>query len=181
MPGTSFDSDADFDPQDQAEALDESNLVGGEGDRDYGGSPVGRGSSDMRTFEELPDVLDVTQAIGDRSEDAELALDADEFDEEAFSDGDLDDEDEDAYAAGDTDADIYDDDTENDIVDDFDEDRVSPEEIEGLTVVADADVVTGGEDDFTNFQSKNVGDEDLRRMGYLDDADNPGADPSRRG
>lgn len=180
MPGTSFDSDPGYDEQDQSEVLDESMTVGGEGDRDVGGSPFGRGSSDMRTFEELPDVLDVTQAIGDRSEDAELALDADEFDEDAFGD-ELDDEDEDAYAAGDTDSDIYDGDDENDIVDDFDERAAGSEEIEGLTVVADADLVEGGEDDFTDFQAKNVGDEDLRRMGYLDDADNPGADPSRRG
>lgn len=167
MPGTSFDSDAEYDPQDQAEARDESMTVDGEGD-------------DMRTFEELPDVMDLTQAIGDRSEDAGLALDADEFDEDAFGD-DMDDEDEDAYAAGSADSDIYDDEDANDIVDDFDEDLIAAEEIEGLNEVRDADEATGGEDDFTNFQAKAVGDEDLRRMGYLDDADNPGADPARRG
>jgi hypothetical protein len=167
MPGTSFDSDAEYDPQDQAEARDESMTVDGEGD-------------DMRTFEELPDVMDLTQAIGDRSEDAGLALDADEFDEDAFGD-DMDDEDEDAYAAGSADSDIYDDEDANDIVDDFDEDLIAAEEIEGLDEVRDADEATGGEDDFTNFQAKAVGDEDLRRMGYLDDADNPGADPARRG
>ena len=33
-----------------------------------------------------------------------------------------------------------------------------------------ADLVSGGEDDFTNFQAKAVGDEDLRRMGYTDDS-----------
>lgn len=167
MPGTSFDSGAEYDPQDQAEARDESMTVDGEGD-------------DMRTFEELPDVMDLTQAIGDRSEDAGLALDADEFDEDAFGD-DMDDEDEDAYAAGSADSDIYDDEDANDIVDDFDEDLIAAEEIEGLDEVRDADEATGGEDDFTNFQAKAVGDEDLRRMGYLDDADNPGADPARRG
>lgn len=180
MPGTSFDSDAEFDPQDQAEAHDESNLVGGEGDHGGRVRTFGEGD-DMRTFEELPEVMDMTQAVGDRSEDAEVALDADEFDEDAFGDGDLDDEDEDAYAAGSADSDIYDDESSEDVVDDFDEDRVSAEEIEGLSEVRDADEATGGEDDFTNFQSKNVGDEDLRRMGYLDDADNPGSNPARRG
>lgn len=180
MPGTSFDSGADFDPQDQAETRDESMTVGGEGDHGGRIRTFGEGD-DMRTFEELPDVMDMTQATGDRSEDAEVALDADEFDEEAFGDGDLDDEDEDAYAAGSADSDIYDDESSDDIVDDYDEDRVGSEEIEGLSEVRDADAVSGGEDDFTNFQSKNVGDENLRRMGYIDDADNPGADPSRRG
>ncbi|MDD3838836.1 MAG: hypothetical protein PHG43_13470, partial [Phenylobacterium sp.] len=158
----------EYDPQDQAEARDESMTVDGEGD-------------DMRNFEELPDVMDLTQAIGDRSDDGGLALDADEFDEDAFGDGDMDDEDEDAYAAGSADSDIYDDEDANDIVDDFDEDLIAAEEIEGLNEVRDADEATGGEDDFTNFQAKAVGDEDLRRMGYLDDADNPGADPARRG
>lgn len=180
MPGTSFDSDAEYDPQDQAEARDESMTIGGEGD--HGGEirTFGEGD-DMRTFEELPEVMDMTQALGDRSEDAELALDADEFDEDAFGDGDMDDEDEDAYAAGSADSDIYDDEDANDIVDDYDEDRIAAGEIEGLSEVRDAGEATGGEDDFTNFQSKTVGDDDLRRMGYLDDADNPGADPARRG
>ena len=35
--------------------------------------------------------------------------------------------------------------------------------------VRDADAVSGGEDDFTNFQAKNVSDEDLKRMGYSED------------
>ncbi|HEY9219658.1 MAG TPA: hypothetical protein VIO94_16540 [Phenylobacterium sp.] len=170
MPGTSFDSDANFDPQDQAEALDDTNFSDEEE------------NSELRTFEELPDVLDVTQVAGDRDDDEALALDADEFDEEAFGDEDTEEDNELDYRAKSEDEDdIYDDEDSNDIVDDFDEDAAGDQEIEGLMEVRDAGAVEGGEDDFTNFQAKNVGDEDLRRMGYIDDADNPGADPSRRG
>ena len=64
------------DAQDNAEAFDETTLDG----------QSQRG--EMRTFEELPDLLDVTQADGDRDEDEALALDADEFDPEAVSDND---------------------------------------------------------------------------------------------
>ena len=169
MPGTSIDSDSGYDEQDQAEVLDETHYDEEE-------------RAEMRSFEELPDVLDVTQAVGDRDDEEALALDADEFDEEAFGDEDVEEDHElDYRAAAVDDDDTYEDASENDIVDDFDERGASAEEIEGLTVVQDADLVEGGEDDFTNFQAKTVGDEDLRRMGYLDDADNPGADPSRRG
>jgi hypothetical protein len=169
MPGTSFDSDPGYDEQDQAEVLDETHYDEEE-------------NAQLRTFEELPDVLDVTQAVGDRDDDEALALDADEFDEEAFGDGDVEEDNELDYRASvEGEDDIYDDADENDIVDKFDDDSVSSDEIEGLREVRDADEVTGGEDDFTNFQAKNVGDEDLRRMGYLDDADNPGANPARRG
>ena len=45
------------DPQDSAEALDETNY------------DLSEGVGEMRTFEELPDVLDVTQADGDRDDD----------------------------------------------------------------------------------------------------------------
>ncbi len=44
--------------------------------------------------------------------------------------------------------------------------RSNPISIDGLDEVADAALVSGGEDDFTNFQSKGLSDEDLERMGY---------------
>lgn len=61
------DVDTEWDEQDGAEALDE-DVVGRDGE--------------MRTFEELPDVLDVTQAEGDVDDDDALIaeeLDADEI------------------------------------------------------------------------------------------------------
>src|SRR5207253_2972750 len=75
------------DPQDGAEVLDEDNL------------DLAEERNEMRTFEELPDVLDVTQADGDRDDDEALALDADEFDEDAMNDGDLEEDDELDYRA----------------------------------------------------------------------------------
>lgn len=171
MPGTSYDSydaDSDFDPQDQAETFDESNVVGGEGDVSLSGeSPVTPGE-DMRTFEELPDVEDLTRAIGDSDEDEALALDADEFDEDAIGDADFEDDDELAYSA--TTAEHEDDLDGLGPEDRFNEDRLDARsQIDGLAdEVGDADQVAGGEDDFTNFQSKTLDDDDLERLGYAE-------------
>jgi hypothetical protein len=171
MPGTSFDNDADFDPQDQAEAFDESMTVGGEGSVSLGDDSPLEVGSEMRTFEELPDVLDMMQKVGDRSDDEAVALDADEFTEEAFDEDDLEDDDELNYSA-------VDEDREDELdglgpeagSEGINEDALDmAEEIEGLDIVMDADAVSGGEDDFTNFQSRNVSDEDLKRMGYSED------------
>lgn len=126
------------DDQDGAEAYDEANLD----DRED--------LNEMRTFEELPDLLDLTRADGDQ--------DADEFEEDVFDDDDLEEDDELHYRTAAAD--------EDDDEDAFDEDQVDAESIEGLDQVADADLVSGGEDDFTNFQSKGLNDEDLERMGY---------------
>lgn len=142
MPG--LRDDDGYDDQDGAEAFDEANLDDHEE------------LNEMRTFEELPDLLDVTRADGDRDEDEALALDSDEFDEDAFDDADLEEDDELDYRGAADDRDE----------DEFDEDRVDPDSIDGLDEVADADQVSGGEDDFTNFQAKGLSDEDLLRMGY---------------
>ena len=86
MPGANPDSDPDA--QDQAEVFDEDNY---NTDEQLG---------EMRTFEEAPDVLDVTSARGDRDDDEALALDADEFEAEAFDDQiDLEEDDELHYRA----------------------------------------------------------------------------------
>lgn len=167
-PDVNFESEDDFDPQDTAEALDESMTVGGDGD----GAPTRRLAEidDRRTFEELPEVMDLTQLMGDRDDDEELALDADEFDEDAFDDDDLEDDRELDYRAA-----------SEEREDDIDglggepgttssEDALdlSPDEIEGLDELGDAELVEGGEDDFTDFQARDVSDEDLQRMGYTD-------------
>lgn len=171
MPGGSFDADQDFDEQDQAETFDESNVVGGEGDSALGDESPVSPASDMRTFEELPDVEDLTQAEGDRDDDEALALDADEFDEDAIGDDDFEEDNELDYHAATEER-------EDDLdglgpEDDFNEDRLDTRsEIDGLAEeVADADEAAGGEDDFTNFQSRNVDDDDLKRLGYSEDRD----------
>ena len=135
-----------YDDQDGAEAFDETNL---DDDQDLG---------EMRTFEELPDLLDLTTAEGDRDDDEGLAFDAADFDEAAFDEDAPEDDDELHYRAV-----AVDEDEDSDA---FDEDQIEPDSIDGLEEVADADLVSGGEDDFTNFQSKGLSDEDLERMGY---------------
>jgi hypothetical protein len=163
MPGTRFESDSDFDPQDQAETFDEATISGDD-------SPFAAGE-DMRTFEEMPDVYDVTSRFGDRDRDEGLAFDADEFSDDAFDDDDLEDDNELDYAAVDEE---HEDDLDGlgleagaiDNVEGF-----SSREIEGLDETGDAAQVTGGEDDFTNFQAKGLADDDLKRMGYSEERD----------
>ena len=162
MPGTPFESDADFDPQDRAESFDEANLEGGAADLALGDdSPLGE---DMRTFEELPEVEDLTQAAGDRDDDEALALDADEFDPETIGDGDLEEDNELDYHAADEER-------EDDIdglgpESAFDAGRVGRAEVSGLTEVRDAGEAEGGEDDFTDFQAARLDDDDLDELGY---------------
>jgi hypothetical protein len=169
MPGASFDSDSDFDPQDQAEAFDESMTVGGEGSVGLGDdSPLAVGE-DMRTFEEMPDVYDVTSKAGDRDDDEGLALDADEFDEDAVDDGDFEEDNELEYAA-------VDEDREDELdglgpEDGYNDHKISAQEIDGLEEVRDAGEAEGGEDDFADFQTREVSDEDLIRMGYSEERD----------
>lgn len=158
MPGTGFESDAeDFDSQDQSEAFDEDATIGGDSL-----------ASEMRTFEELPEVEDYTQADGDRDDDEALALDAEEFDPDAIDDGDVEEDHELDYRAATAER-------EDDIDglgpdDSFDEARILKTEIDGLEEVRDAGEAEGGEDDVTDFQSKAVSDEDLKRMGYANKA-----------
>jgi hypothetical protein len=168
MPGTSYDAESEGDPQDRAETFDESNLVGGEGDVSLGGDSPVSPAEDMRTFEELPDVEDLTQAEGDRDDDEALALDADEFDENAITDDDTEEDDELDYRAA---TEEREDDIDGQGPEDgFNEDRLDARsEIDGLTTdVEDADQVSGGEDDFTNFQAKGLDDQDLQRLDYSD-------------
>ena len=143
----------DFDDQDGAEALDETNL---DDDRAIGG--------EARTFEELPDVEDLTQAEGDRDDDEAVALDAAEFDPDAVDDADTEDDDELDYRAA---TEEHEDDLDGQGPDDgFNEDRLSADDVEGLDQVADADLAQGGEDDVTDFQSTDVSDADLDALGY---------------
>jgi len=143
----------DSDPQDLAETLDETNY------------DLNEQRNEMRTFEELPDVLDVTQAVGDRDDDEALALDADEFDEDAIDDDDLEEDNELDYHAA---TEEHEDDLDGlGPEDGYDEDRLpTRDNIEGLDEVGDADTVEGGEDDVSDFQAKALSDADLEGMGY---------------
>jgi hypothetical protein len=171
MPGPGYENEQNFDDQDRAETFDESMTVGGEGDVALGGESPLDIAEDMRTFEEMPDVYDVTTRIGDRDRDEELALDADEFDLDAIDDDDAETDNELDYGAVDAE---HEDDLDGlgaEPGGGFDEAQLSASDIEGLEEVRDGDEVSGGEDDFSNFSARNVGDEDLKRMGYSETRD----------
>jgi hypothetical protein len=146
------DAFGDVDPQDNAEVFDEDNL-------DFAAE---RG--ERRTFEELPDLLDLTQVDGDRDDEEAVALNADAFDEEAFSDADTEEDRElDLHAA----TEEREDDLDGQGPDDgYNEDHLSVGDIEGLDQVGDAETVEGGEDDVTDFQATDLSDADLKSMGY---------------
>jgi hypothetical protein len=159
MAGPDTDAFGDMDPQDVAETVDESM------------SGLGGEDTDFQTFEDLPDVLDVTQADGDRDDDEALALDADEFDPDAIDDDDLEEDNELDYRAATEER-------EDDIdglgpEDGFNEDKLSARDIDGLDEVRDGDLAEGGEDDVTDFQASRVSDDDLKRMGYAEDREGP--------
>ncbi|MBV9509203.1 MAG: primosomal protein [Caulobacteraceae bacterium] len=157
-------SDSDFDAQDGAEVLDETNLT--------------EDGDDLANFDEIEPVLDVTRAEGDEAEDDEDAVAASDYPREDLdrleADEDELDPPEDAYeadiglAAGEEDED-------EGVHAGFDEDRRPAGDIEGLGAVGDADSVEGGEDDFTNFQSRRLDDKDLEDLGYSGGAKRAGA------
>lgn len=124
----------------------------------------GSSRGEERTFEELPEVEDLTQLAGDRDDDEALALDADEFDPDAVGDADTEEDDELNYRAA---AAEREDDLDGQGPEDgFNEARLSSSEIDGLEETGDALSVEGGEDDFTNFEARKVDDADLEELGY---------------
>jgi hypothetical protein len=128
---------------------------------------TGQTNLEGRTFEELPDVEDLTQADGDADDDEAVALDAAEFDPDAVGDADFEEDDELAYHASDEE---HEDDIDGQGPELGEEpERIASSEIEGLEQTADADQVEGGEDDFTNFEAKNLDDADLQNLGYSRD------------
>jgi hypothetical protein len=150
-PDLDLDQDA-VDPQDQAETADETHL--------------NEDADEFTTLEEAPNAFDDTAADDD---DVELTP----SDESEFTEEDNDD---------DTDANDELDDTpdefqpevewaeaaeaDSDAAEASVEDALDSDDIEGLNEVGDADSVEGGEDDFTNFQSRKLSDEQLDELGY---------------
>lgn len=146
----------DLDGQDGAEAFDA--LLDDES-----------GLGEARTFEELPEVEDLTQRVGDRDDDEALALDADEFDPDAIGDADTEEDHELDYRAATAE---HEDDLDGlGPEDGFDEARIARSDIDGLEEVRDAGEAEGGEDDVTDFQSRALDDEDLQELGYQAETD----------
>ena len=177
------DSNA-YDGQDGAEAFDEDNQgLDGAGENDRG---------EMRTFEELPDVLDVTQAAGDADDDD--ALIGEELDDDEIVE----------LEAEDADADLEDDPTRARFAEDDPGDlgrSVPPvdgevgldlQDDDGGPIPLDAEVRSSRADrddaelDFTDdtddeqetstgramrFESRELADDDLEALGYRDGRD----------
>lgn len=148
----------EFDAQDQAEVFDEETRLDDDERVDTGDEP--------RTFDEMPDVYDATQALGDGRDIR--AMDADEFEDGALDDEDLEeDEDLDDMVRDDLEDASEDEDAGTDELDERDGvTRLAGDESE-LEYVADVDPVTDpADDDVDKYESRNVSDADLRDLGY---------------
>ncbi len=127
-------TDIDYDDQDGAEALDETNLT--------------EDGEDIANFDELDDVLDVTQADGDADEDED-----------------------------DTD-DLLDDEGLDDIDDELEGERDDEGldiEREPLSAIAgdDEDVegsISDDDDSAADFESTELADDDIEALGYADES-----------
>jgi hypothetical protein len=160
-------SDSDLpDEQDQAEAFDEDNFnLDGSGDD----------SGEFKTFEELPDVFDVTRALGDADVDEALvAEDADEIEDEELDELELEyDEDGEDDRLSD---DIEDEPEDNELDDDDDLD-----EVDGIAAQAadeaEVEYVESLDDTSSNagraarhLESRGeLSNEDLEELGYRDE------------
>ena len=151
-PDLDLDQDA-VDPQDQAETADETHL--------------NEDADEFTTLEEAPNAFDDTAADDD---DVELTP----SDESEFTEEDDDDDDTDANDELDDTPDEFQPEVEwaeaaeadSDAAEASVEDALDSDDIGGLNEVGDADSVEGGEDDFTNFQSRKLSDEQLDELGY---------------
>lgn len=151
------DIEGEWDEQDQSEVFDEDNQsLDGAGDM----------GAEMRTFEELPDVIDMTSAVGDA--DDEAALIGEELDDEDIieleSDAALADFEDDDLAAR------MPEELDDDSIDVFDVEEVYLDEEGGLDIRDEADDAIADEGSEL-FMNDAAGDEvELEYAGDLDNA-----------
>lgn len=148
----------EFDAQDQAEVFDEETRMSDD--------ERVEDDDERLTFEEMPDVYDVTSALGDGRE--VRALDADEFRESDLDDEDLEaDEDLDDMVRDELEDTAEDEDAGTDEFDERDGvTRLAGDESE-LEYVADVDPVTDpSDDDADKYESRTLSDAELRQLGY---------------
>jgi hypothetical protein len=162
------DVNNDFEPQDEAEAYDETHGI----DEDPTGAYADNVDGDPQ---ELTDVFDVTSAIGDAEDDGEEYETADDLDDDDLEDLDLEDEED----ADDDESDDLDDDLEDepeydaraglDRMIDRTAERAAPIE-PGLAYVGDVDAITNPrDDDVEKYETtRELSDEQLADLGYLD-------------
>jgi hypothetical protein len=149
----------DYDDQDQSEVFDEDNTEG---------QPADGREVEFKTFEELPDVFDVTSRVGDARDIEEL--DAADFDEDAIDDEDLEEEDEVV------DDDVYDETDEEDVMDLDEADGVTAQASDEVEIVYQADVTDrrGAQSSAAHFESRGeLETDDLEDLGYVDEEGDP--------
>ncbi len=156
------DMEGDWDDQDQSEVFDEDN---------QNLDSAGGRHNDMRTFEEMPDVIDVTSAVGDDDDDD--ALIAEELDDDEIIE----------LEADEALADFEDDDLAGRLPEElYEEDvpgvsRADSDEVE-LVYEGDLDDPSVREGKRTAaMESRNLADDDLEDLGYPGDYE-PGQDTS---
>ena len=136
--------DTDIDAQDNAEAFDEDNL---------GPSEV----NEYRTFEENPDLLDLTQAEGDEDEDE------DDLSADSVGDDDLEEEVERVRADAYNETDV-DDAVDLDALDHVDEQAGDEAP---LVYVGDVENLKGAQSSAAHFESRGeLADDDVEALGY---------------
>jgi hypothetical protein len=151
------DIEGGWDEQDQSEVFDEDNQS-----LDEGGSP----DAEMRTFEELPEVLDMTSAVGDADDDAALIgeeLDDDEI-IELESESALADFEDDDLAARMPEA------LDDDSIDVLDAEEVYLAEEAGLDIRDEADDFIADESSELSMNAGASDEVELEYAGDLDDA-----------
>lgn len=166
----------DYDAQDTAEVLDEDNQT----------PDMARALGDDETnFDTMPDVLDVTRAVGDEDEDeALIGEDLDDADivrlsrESNQDDADKEDDDlrlrdADAYA----DEDGEDNDLADDDRDDLDKVGYLHRSEAGLRDAGDLNDAQGARSAAQRFESRTVSDEDLVKLGYARDPEQRPGEP----
>ena len=160
------DLDNGFEPQDEAEAFDETNRE----------DELGLGSADLFDDPDVEeDVYDVTSAAGDADDDDDDGETADDYDDAELRALDLDDEeDQDEDEDGDLDDDLedepeYDARSGLDRMIDRTAERAAPIE-PGLVYTDDLDAITyPRDDDVEKYEStRQLSDEQLADLGYLD-------------
>lgn len=142
------DPNSDTDPQDTAEAFDEDNLDDTE-------------TYKFRTFEENPDLLDLTRADGDADEDED-----DDTEFLALEDEDLEEEIERVRTDG------YDESDVDDVTDRDARDGVDDEEADEspLIYVGDVDNLRGAQGSAAHFEPRApLSDDDVEALGYSDE------------
>ncbi|WP_029415464.1 hypothetical protein [Brevundimonas bacteroides] len=143
------DTDTGLDEQDQSEVFDEDN---------FDPADAGAPTNEFRTFEDLPEVLDVTSADGD--------ADAEEFDED---DLDLDDK---LSAEGvEPDADpLFGADSARVSDQELGADEPGEDEVD-LVYAGLMEDVKGAQASAAHWESKRLSDDDIEDLGYADNGD----------